>query len=489
MQVRRVKVIGVDWKQDNNSSIPIYIQIKRFIRSKIQAGEWCIGSRLPTQRELADRLGVNRSTVVAALEELAAEGLIEGRGSKGTIVVNNTWSLLTSKNSEYWSTYIDGGNHKPNYTLIRDIYKIKHTRDVIRLGTGELSPKLYPKEGMDRLIKEALKKITAMSYEEPKGLIILREKLALYLKSLGISASPESIMIVSGGLQALQLIASSLLPKNSTIYMEEPSYISSLNIIQTAGAKMIGVNMDEEGISISDLLNKAQGKTSSMLYTIPTFHNPTGTTMTEERRKELVKTCNELMLPVIEDDTYRETWLKSPPPKPMKAHDETGGVLYMGSVSKTLASGMRIGWVVGPEQVIDRLADIKMQMDYGSSSIAQWTVAECLETGMYMEYTAELRKELYRRREICIEVLNKHFCNIASWKVPGGGFYIWLNLESSINTNELFKRALSSGILLNPGAIYQNGDTRHLRISYSYADLGDLERGLTILSKIIKDNL
>jgi GntR family transcriptional regulator of abcA and norABC len=477
------------WMPDKKSKIPAYIQIKDYIKSKIESGEWCIGDRIPPQRELAEQLLVNRSTIVSALSDLIAEGLLEGRGSKGTIVVNNTWSLLTSRSYGYWNSYIEGGLHMPNQEMIRDIVRIKHSKDIVRLGTGELSPTLYPKERINEIIKNTLPKITSLGYEEPKGMLHLRTQISHYLKGIGVNASPSCIMIVSGGIQALQLIAMGILPKDTTIYLEEPSYMYSLNILQSTGISMVGLNMDEEGLAIHELIKSNPIKHNSMLYTIPTFHNPTGILMSEQRRKDLMYLNQQIRIPIIEDDTYRETWLDEPPPKPLKALDKNGDVLYLGSISKTLSSGMRIGWIVGPEQVINRLADIKMQTDYGASSFSQWIAAECMATGFYSKYTEEIRAELRKRRDLCLECLEKHFKNIATWKEPKGGFYIWLKVEKKITITEIFNRALEKGILLKPGSVYQRKDNRYLRISYSYASLNELEDSLKKLADVIKKGI
>lgn len=162
----------------------------------------------------------------------------------------------------------------------------------------------------------------------------------------------------------------------------------------------------------------------------------------------------------------------------MKANDDQGLVLYIGSMSKTLGPGLRIGWIVGPEPVIDRLADIKMQTDYGSSSLSQYVVAECLSSGFYDVYIREIRMELKLRRDCTLELLNKHFKEIATWNLPAGGFYIWLTLKKQVSMQKLFQSALREGILLNLGNIYDSIDHSHIRLSDSYSTFYQLEKGL-----------
>lgn len=299
-------------------------------------------------------------------------------------------------------------------------------------------------------------------------------------------ASPESILIVSGGLQALQLISMGLLERGSTILHETPSYLNSVPVFQSAGMHLLGVPMDQEGIKIKEIERLKRQHHAALLYTIPNFHNPTGTLMTGGRRANLLKVCQNISLPIIEDDVYGDLWFENPPPKPLKADDTQGNVLYIGSVSKTLSPGLRVGWIVGPEPVIDRLADIKMQTDYGSSSLSQYAVEKWLSSGLYTDYLKEIKAELMYRRDFTIQLLKAYFSEIATWSIPEGGFYIWLKLEIDISSKKLFGLALKEHILLNPGIVYDKSDDKHLRLSYSYASLGELEEGLVGLARLIK---
>lgn len=476
----------LDWKPGKLSPIPLYIQIKEYIKEKIENGEWTVGSKIPTQRMLAKSFEVNRSTVVLALDELIAEGLIEGRSGSGTRVINNTWSLLTSTPPPDWNSYVKAGSHQPNLPTIQEINRAEFYPDMIRLGTGELSPELFPSEMMKDIFGSLSARIQSLGYEEPKGSLFLRKQLSNHLKTLGIDASPSSILIVSGALQALQLISMGLLQRGSTVFLEKPSYLYSLHVFQSCGIRLFGLPLDKDGIQTKAITEHKKRQNGALLYTIPSFHNPTGILMSEERRKELIQVCEKEQLPIIEDDVYRELWLDSPTPTPLKALDKNGLVLYLGSMSKTLSPGLRIGWLVGPEPVIERLADIKMQTDYGSSSLSQWAAAEWLSSGLYCRHLEKIREELRLRREVAIHALDKHFSDIAAWKVPSGGFYIWLRLIPSLSIRDLFEKALQEGILLNPGNVYDQHANQYLRLSYSYASLSDLGKGISRLSKIIR---
>jgi len=477
------------WKPDKTIEIPMYKQIVDYIKSKLASGEWPVGMRLKSQRELSEAYGVNRSTIVEAIDVLKSEGLIEGQGRRGTVVINNSWSLMASNPPPNWEKYIQSGMHWSNQSTIQAINKLEFEPNMIRLGTGELSPELYPKEEMAEVMCQVGRSVSHLGYEAPKGSLELRKALSAHLKESGIHASPENILIVSGSLQALQLISLGILHANSSVYVEKPSYLKSLNIFQSAGMQLCGVKMDEEGMSLKDLKNRVDIRKTSLVYSIPTFHNPTGGIMSINRRKELLEYCRLERLPIIEDDAYRDLWLDEKPPKPLKSMDTSGSVLYIGSISKSLAAGLRIGWLVGPQTVVDRLGDIKMQTDYGASSISQAILASWLKGGYHSKYTQWLREALKIRRSIAIETLEKHMGDIGSWTYPTGGFYIWLKLNKQLSLRRLFKKAARENILINPGQIYDFEDNQYIRLSYSYATHDELRMGIIRLAELIRDEM
>ncbi len=479
-------MLTIDWVPNHKDSMPLYRQIIEYIKNKITLGEWPIHSKLPPQRKLAHVLQVNRSTLTIALDELIADGLLETRAGSGTWVANNTWSVLASTPTVNWNSYLNKGLYLPNLQIIQEINQAEFKPNMIRLGTGELSPEFFPRDMMSTILRKLPERIHSLGYEEPKGLLFLRQQIRLYLRSLGIDTSASSIMIVSGALQALQLICSSLLPKDSTILLEKPSYLFSLKLFQSMNMQFSGIPLDEEGIELAPIAFQKQHKNANLLYTIPCFHNPTGIIMTKQRRRDLIHLCQQEQLPIIEDDVYRELWLDSPPPIPLKALEREGLVLYIGSLSKSLSPGLRIGWIVGPEPVIERLADVKMQNDYGSSSLSQWTAAEWFASGLYQQHLEEVRKALRIRREAACKSLQTHFADIATWQVPSGGFYIWLSLAHPLSMQKLFNLALNEGLLIHPGSIYDYLSNRHLRLSYSYASLSEMKEGLYRLSVIIR---
>jgi len=188
----------------------------------------------------------------------------------------------------------------------------------------------------------------------------------------------------------------------------------------------------------------------------------------------------------VEDDVYRERWLDKPLPPSLKSMDDQGLVLHVGSVSKTLSPGLRIGWIAGPETVIERLSDLKMQADYGSSSLAQAAVAQWMQQGHGQWHTEKLREMLRIRREAALTALKACFSDIARWDIPEGGFYVWVELLVPVRVHQVFEEAIKAGVLFYPGYLYDTETNQFLRISYSYAALEDIRTGIERLSAIVR---
>lgn len=472
----------MNWQPNRHSHLTVQDQIVDWIKSRIERGDWTVGTKIPTQRQLATEFNVNRSTVQLALDELKAEGLLESKMGSGVFVANHSWNVLLNSAQPNWQRHIESSIHKPNYHTIQLINEYEQTDHIIRLGTGELSPDLLPTEQIEQSLKEISLESKAIGYSPPQGSEKLRRVLCEYLKKRGIQTAPENILIVSGALQALQLIAIGLLEEGSIVFQEQPSYLNSVHPFQSAGMRMISVLRDAQ---LTDNLRTLKRKRQSIFYCVPTLHNPTGHNWSFEEKKSLYNACKKLQIPIIEDDVYHELLFESSS-LAIKSFDALGQVLYIGSVSKTLSPGLRIGWVVAPTPVIRRLADIKMQTDYGSSAFSQEIVAHWLSSGLYEKHLNKLREQLKRRAGFIEKILEQQFQQIATWKKSEGGFYIWIRFHEPIVNKALFLNLLKQNVLINPGYIYNSSDLHHIRLSYAYASLEELKEGLSILLELTR---
>ncbi|MBT1182327.1 PLP-dependent aminotransferase family protein [Bifidobacterium sp. CP2] len=506
--------LDIDWAPDRTSGTPVTDQIVGFMCERISSGAWPIGSRLPSQRAMAERFGVNRSTVIAAIEELADYGIVEGRRGAGTRIVSNTWSLMLPGAPD-WADYVSSGFFKANNTTIQTINRLEFDHAKTRIGTGEIDPRLFPRDMWRRVAREAADEIDSLGYPPPEGLDVLREAIAVHMRDWGVTCRPEEVLVSSGALQGLQMISVSLLSSGSTVYAEAPSYIKSLQVFQSAGMRLAGVPMDKYGLdanALGRMLGEGAGEDAdggrvstgpgaalapgmsrasaartggSVLYTIPTNHNPTGRTMPEQRRHALIEACVANRLPIIEDCAYQDLVFEGESPRALKSFDENGMVITLGSASKSLAPGLRIGWVVADERIVHRLADVKMQMDYGASALSQWVFARFLTSGLYAEYLEGLRMELRCRRDAALETLDRLFAGRARWNMPRGGFYIWLTFDEPVRMGRLFQRAIDHGVLLNPGDIYDFQGDNALRLSYAYTTPEEFAAAAQTLAELV----
>lgn len=472
------------WKPTRQSHLTIHTQLVDWMKERIQNGEWVNGTKLPPQRKLAADLRVNRSTIVTAIEELIADGLLESKQGSGTYVASNSWNMLVTGTQPDWHMHIRHSIHEPNIHTIQLINEYEQDSTMIRLGTGELAPDLLPVEAMQQTLGHVSLHARDLGYSEPKGSKLLRQVLSEHLKQKGIVSSPEGICIVSGALQAFQLISVGLLERGAYVFQEVPSYMNSIHPFQSAGMRV--VSLQRQHSDLKGALKSLKGANQSIFYTVPTLHNPTGETLTIEQRLRLLDACKASRIPVVEDDVYSELCFDGVIPASLKSLDQDGQVLYVGSVSKTLSPGLRIGWIVGPEPVINRLADIKMQTDYGSSGISQQIVAHWIGSGLYEQHIQQLRVSLQERCRYMLKLLEEQMSGIAVWNIPTGGFYIWLRFHEPIVNKALFLQLAKQHVLINPGYIYDPQDAHHIRLSYAYADLEQLEYGLRLLGEAVE---
>ncbi|WP_099300678.1 aminotransferase-like domain-containing protein [Bacillus sp. Marseille-P3800] len=456
------------WKPKRMEGRSLTLQIKEWMLEQITEGHWSIGMRLPSQRKLASELDVNRSTIIHVLEDLKADGVLEAKQGSGIYVKARGWEYTLSQHMPDWHKRMKHSTYKANIDTVQQINEFEQDETIIRLGTGELSPDLIPTEALLSSMKSLTMTNKDFGYSEPLGSLTLRNVLTEYLQKRGIHTNAKNIVIVSGGLQALQLISIGLLQLGSTIGYDSPSYLHSLPSIPTR----------------SVYHEPKRQKKHSIYYTIPTLSNPTGRILSCQQRQSLLQSYHDRHTPIIEDDVYHELTFADAPPA-LKSFDRSGQVLYIGSVSKVLSPGLRVGWLVGPQSVIAHLADLKMQLDYGSSTLSQQVVAQWLLSKRFETHTNLLREELKARALFTEAILLRDFASIATWESSKGGFYIWLRIKQPVVTKSLFLTMLKRKILIHPGYMYKPNDYHHIRISYSYCHKEELEKALMILAEEI----
>lgn len=473
---------------DKGNSMPIYIQIYNFFRDRIMSGAIPMGARLPSQQSLAEQFGVNRSTIVSAYDMLASDDLVRSNGKGGTRVINNAVSL-NAPPPPNWSAYIHGGSYYANKSTVQLINTNEQRKDIYALTRPELSEDLLLPELVDEMKKGIPLDPSSLGYEDPHGIPALREALCSYYSNCGVRVAPDQILIVSGALQALYLLSVGILYKGSSILTESSSYIYSVNVFQSAGMRLFGIPTDAGGMIPEQLTAQYSHAKASLLYTIPNFNNPTGILTSESRKKTIYGICQEKNLPIIEDDTYRELYFTPERPTPLKALDNNELVLLVGSCSKVLFPGFRLGWIIGHKEVIDRLADIKAQVDLGTGTVPQLYLADLINKGIYEKHLEYTREALRKKRDHAARLLESEFSGLCEFTIPKGGVNFWLKLPKGVSASRLFTRALKARVLFCPGYIYSSKGSSYIRISFSYLSDKDLEQSLFILKHCITEEM
>lgn len=444
------------WKPDRLSEAPLYQQIVTYMERRIAFGEFPPGSRLPSERKLAEQLEVNRSTVIQAYEELRSIGLIESRTGSGTRVSKYKWGVAP-KLAPNWARYVEGGTFLPNLPFLRRIREVIQSDTVIDFASGELSPDLSARTAIQRFLK-AYPDTEHFGYDHPQGYVPLRKALCRFLANYsGIQATESSILVTSGSQQSLYLITQCLLNPGDAVAIEDPSYSYSLPMFQSAGLRLFGLPVDDKGINPGDLVDLYRKHRIRMVFLNPHFQNPTGSLLESSRREELLRIAGELGIPIVEDDPFSITSFDGQPPVPLKSSDESGSILYIGSLSKIAASGLRIGWMVAPHSVVSRLADARQQMDFGLSIIPQTIAAQLLDSEPFYDHIQHLQISLLHKRDMLVEALQRELQEDISFVLPQGGLHLWCKLKRQVNDNRLLEEGIRKGVVFVPGSVYGSG--------------------------------
>ncbi|WP_342430933.1 PLP-dependent aminotransferase family protein [Neobacillus sp. FSL H8-0543] len=472
------------WKPNRTEKRPIYKQIANFIEQEIATGVYTSESILPSERVLAEKLQVNRSTVIAAYEELQSLGIVERKKGSGTRVSTDIWGL-EHRRIPNWNRYLEGGSFLPNLPLVQRIRKETQENDLINMASGELSSHLFPNEQFRNILSE--QPFTGfLGYEYPQGNEELRSTIASHVnETRKIKTLPSSILITSGAQQALHLIVQCLLKPGDAVAIEDPSYCYSLPIFRTAGLKIFRLSVDADGVNPDDLIELHKKHRIRMVFLNPDFQNPTGTVLSMERRKQILNLSAEFGIPIIEDDPYSLTSYDEVVNPTLKSMDDNGNVLYISSLSKIMASGLRIGWVIGPSKVIQRLADAKQQVDFGHSVFPQWIANQFIGSEYFHPHIHFLRKELKQRRDQIVLSLNQEMDEKVTFYTPEGGIHIWVKLNRTVDEQKLLEESIKKGIAFVPGSIL-GSEKDCFRFTYGRAETNLIHEGIYRFSEAIK---
>lgn len=416
-----------NWSISRDHSMPLYQKIMLLTEEKIKSGELKPGIRLPAERKLAEYLKVNRSTVIRAMEELTAQGVLTRKKGSGTYVNPDKWGLQT-KPLINWGTSLttDSFKKKSDYQQAVARFREQKQEKVIDLSNGNLPADLLPELQSPSLSWKELiqqeKKQSPLNSEMHS----LRESVQLYLKKTYQMEVPiEEIMITSGTQNALFLISQGLLKPGDAVGIEAPSHFYSLRLFQAAGLRIIPISMDTEGMTIKGLQEASINYPLKMIFLNPIFQNPTGFVMSSKRKADILDYCLMKRIPIVEDDAYGAlSFDQSVDNSPLKKMDQQQQVIYLGTLSKLAGNHLRIGWMVGPKTVLKELADIRIQIDSELSFLSQFMADHYLRIEMD-EHQKKIKNKLAERARIMEKWLRIEFGEDIEFLPAKGGFHLY----------------------------------------------------------------
>jgi len=384
---------------------------------------------------------------------------------------------------------------------IREILAIiRMRRDVISLAGGIPDPKTFPREELADIARRMIIEYgdQALQYSETKGILEVREMLSHFLFEFrGISVDAENILITTGSQQALDLIARALLDPGDIVITENPSYLAALGAFKIRGAKLVGIKIDKMGMDTYALEEtvkklKAEGKKIKFIYTIPVGHNPAGTTMPTDRKRHLIEIANKYDLLVIEDDPYSYfVYDETVDVSPLKAYDSEDRVIYLSTVSKILAPGLRIGWIVSPSELTRRLELVKQYMDLHSPTLNQFIVAEAIRIGLVKDHAHKLAPFYREKRDAMLKAIKEYFPDNVWYTEPVGGFFVFVYvLKKGFDTSRLLRKAIEKyRVAYVPGKSFHTDGTgeNSMRLSFSYPPPDVIVEGIKRIAELIKN--
>ncbi|MES2037308.1 MAG: PLP-dependent aminotransferase family protein [Pseudomonadota bacterium] len=375
-------------------------------------------------------------------------------------------------------------------SAIREILKVTMRPEVISFAGGLPSPETFPVERMrvafDKVLTQQGK--SALQYGPTDGYAPLREFLADSLSTNDSKILPDQIMMVSGSQQGLDLLGKVLVDEGSKVLVETPSYLGALQAFSVYRPEFESVDTDDHGLIPASVAAKGAG--ARLMYALPNFQNPTGRTLSVERRYELVETCARMGIPLVEDNPYGDLCY-SGEPLPKMLNMNPGGVIYMGSFSKVLTPGIRLGYVVGPTPLIRKLEQAKQAADLHTAQLTQMVVYEVIKDGFLSEHIPTIRTLYAKQCNAMLEAMSKHFPESVRWTKPEGGMFIWVTLPEHMDSKQLLDEAIQQNVAFVPGGPFyaNNPEKNTLRLSFVTVSPERINEGIEKLGKLIKAKL
>jgi 2-aminoadipate transaminase len=390
-------------------------------------------------------------------------------------------------------------------SAIRELLKVTQKPEIISFGGGLPAPDVFPVQRFEEACRKVLAETgsQALQYGTTEGYQPLRDMIAHNMARYGIVATADNVLITSGSQQALDLIGKLLINRGDRILVEAPTYLGALQAFNVYGAQYVSVPVDNDGL-ITEHLDASLRAGPKFMYVLPNFQNPAGVTLSEGRRHQLILLADKYGIPIIEDDPYGQLRYEGEHIAPLVVLDRQnlsrdngftlGNVIYLSTFSKTLAPGIRLAWIVAPEDVITKLVQLKQAADLHTSTFNQYVAYEVAKDG-FLDQHVKLIRQVYReRRDAMLQALHEYFPNEVTWTHPKGGLFLWVTMPKGTDSNALFQAALAEEVAFVPGDSFyapngHNEGGRHMRLNFSHSQPEQIREGIRRLSVAVKMQL
>ncbi len=483
---------------DPKSSSPAYLQIRDRIVELVDEGSLKPHDRLPTTRALADSIGVHRSTVVRAYDEIRALGYLESRpGSYSTIRRRARIPATTGIHDDRarrdlldWSAM---STDQVRDAYLKELIPFRSTPPEHKIDFERLAadPRLTPADDLRRSLKSVLVRhgSEVLDYGEPAGWRPLREAISARLRSHGVAVSADEILVTSGAQQALDLILRFLTQPGDRVAVEAPTYGMAHALLRLHHLEPDEIPLLDDGMDLDVLEQVLERKRTKLVYTMPNFQNPTGITTNQAHRERLLSICEQYRVPIVEDGFEEEMKYFGKAVLPIKSIDTQGIVIYVGTFSKVVFPGLRVGWIAAPQEAIGLLTSIQRISCLGVNTLAQAATERFCTSGDFESYLRRIHRIYRRRLQAMLEGLERHMPPDVRWTRPVGGYTVWMTLPGQGKDEEVWcERFKSAGVLIAPGSQFFGAarEQTHFRLSISTVDEQQIDEGCRRIGELLE---
>jgi 2-aminoadipate transaminase len=486
------------------SHIPLYVQLRDQLRALVHSGELRSGDRIPASRELATQLGVHRTTVANAYAELESEGLIQGHVGRGTFICGAPVRQFTppprtngngNGGMRWESLFADERAEEGLSRLMPDV-----PAGEIAFVTARPPEDFFPVEEFrlccNAVMRNEGRRILQLGSTD--GYEPLKRVLIEMLRGEGLNVRSEQLLITGGCQQAIDLLCKAFLRPGDAVALENPAYPGAIAIFSGARVRALAVGVETDarrtgyaGLDLNALETVLMQNRVKFIFITPDFQNPTGTSLPLAERRRLLEIAARYQVPIIEDYIYARLRLRGTALPSLKSLDRNGNVIHIDSFSKIAFPGLRVGWCVAPESVIERLRVVKQSTDLHTDQLSQAALAEFVRRGHLARHLAKMKKVYRGRLEALEAALEKHMPDETTWSRPEGGMSIWMTLPAGLDAGEFLIHVRERGVHFVPGRYfyYQNPQPNTLRLGFTGLDEKSIARGVQTLAELLKIEL